>query len=70
MHPDISRQLAAERLALAGFHRQAEANVPAELRSGPRRHRLRSGLRWALAPAYARRAAAGASAATGRRSGT
>jgi len=70
MHPDISRQLAAERLALAGFHWQAEANVPAELRSGPRRHRLRSGLRWALAPAYARRAAAGASAATGRRSGT
>jgi hypothetical protein len=70
MHPDISRQLAAERLALAGFHRQAEANVPAELRSGPRRHRLRSGLRSALAPAYARRAAAGASAATGRRSGT
>ena len=68
MHPDISRQLAAERLA--GFHRQAEANVPAELRSGPRRHRLRSGLRSALAPGYARRAAAGASAATGRRSGT
>ena len=30
MHPDISRQLAAERLA--DFHRQAEANVLAELR--------------------------------------
>ena len=68
MHPDISRQLAAERLA--DFHRQAEANALAELRSGPRRHRLRSGLRSALAPAYARRAAAGAAAATGPRSGT
>ena len=68
MHPDISRRLAAERLA--DFHRQAEANVLAELRSGPCRQRLRSGLRSALAAAYARRDAAAASAGAARRSGT
>jgi hypothetical protein len=67
MHPDVSRRLAAERLA--DFHRQAEAHAVAE-RSRSRRHRLRDGLRSALAPVYARRAAAGASAATGPRSGT
>jgi hypothetical protein len=68
MHPDISRQLAAERLA--DFHRHAEAEALAAHSSGPRRRRLRSGLRSTLAPGYARRAAAGASAATGPRSGT
>jgi hypothetical protein len=68
MHPDTSRQLAAERLA--DFHRQAEAGAPAAHVTRLRRHRLRTGLRWPLASAYARRAAAGASAATGPRSGT
>jgi hypothetical protein len=65
MHPDTSRQLAAERLA--DFHRRAGAATHA---TKPRRHRLRAGLRWPLAFGYARRAAAGASAATGPRSGT
>jgi hypothetical protein len=68
MHPEASRRLAAERLP--GFHRQAEAGALAAQSSRPRRHRPRIGLRWPFAPAYARRAAAGASAATGRRSGT
>jgi hypothetical protein len=66
MHPDTSRRLAAERLA--DFHRRAEAGLGAPART--RRHRLRAGLRWPLASVYARRAAAGASAATGPRSGT
>jgi hypothetical protein len=68
MHPDTSRQLAAERLA--DFHRQAEAGAPAAHAVRPRRHRLLAGLRRRPSPAYARRAAAGASAATGPRSGT
>ena len=68
MHPDTSRRLAAERLA--DFHRLAEAGAPATHAVKPRRHRLRAGRLWPLSPAYARRAAAGASAATGRRSGT
>jgi hypothetical protein len=68
MHPETSRWLAAERLA--DFHRQAEAGALAAQSSRPRRHRLRVGLRWPFAPGYARRAAAGASAATGPRSGT
>jgi hypothetical protein len=63
MHPDTSRQLAAERLA--DLHRRAEAHAAA-----PRRHLLRARLRWPLSLAYARRAAAGASAVTGPRSGT
>jgi hypothetical protein len=68
MHPDTSRQLAAERLA--DFRRQAEAGAPAAHAVRPRRHGLRAGLRWPLSPGYARRAAADASAATGPRSGT
>jgi len=68
MHPDISRQLAAERLA--DFQRHAEAEARAAHSSGPRRRRLRSGLRSALAAAYARRDAAAASAGAARRSGT
>jgi hypothetical protein len=68
MHPDTSRQLAAERLA--DFHRQAEVGALAAHAVRPRRHRLRAGRLWPPSPAYARRAAAGASAATGRRSGT
>ena len=67
MHPDTSRLLAAERLA--DCHRRAEADALAGQRSAWRRHRLRR-VRSALAPAYARRAAAAASAATGPRSGT
>jgi hypothetical protein len=67
MHPDTSRQLAAERLA--DFHRRAEVGALAA-ESSTRRHRLRARLRWSPAPAYARRAAAGASAPTGLRSGT
>jgi hypothetical protein len=66
MHPETSRQLAAERLA--DFHRQAEADALAA-QSSPRR-RLRARLWWNAAPGYARRAAAGASAPTGPRSGT
>jgi hypothetical protein len=64
MHPDTSRRLAAERLA--DFHRRAEAAHAVR----PRRHRLRAVLRLPAASAYARRAAAGASAATEPRSGT
>jgi hypothetical protein len=62
MHPDIARQLAAERQA--DLQRDA-SSLPAHGR--PRRSRK---LRPALVLAYARRAAAGASAATGPRSGT
>jgi len=65
MHPDTSRQLAAERLA--DLHRQAEADALAAQSAGSGR---RTGLGPALVLAYARRAAAGASAATGPRSGT
>jgi hypothetical protein len=61
MHPDTSRQLAAERLA--DFHRRAEAAQVVR----PARQRLRV---LPLAAVYARRAAAGASAGTGPRSGT
>jgi hypothetical protein len=68
MHPDTSRQLAAERLA--DFHRQAEAAAPAAHAVRARRHRLRAGLPWPFAPAYARRDAAAASAGAARRSGT
>lgn len=68
MHPDTSRRLAAERLA--DFHRQAVLRAAATSSPRHRRHRLRAGLRRALAPGYARRATAGASAATGPRSGT
>ena len=68
MHPDTSRQLAAERLA--DFHRQAEAGAPVANAVRARRHRLRVGLRWPFARAYARREAAAASAGAARRSGT
>ncbi len=68
MHPDTSRQLAAERLA--DFHRQAEAGALVAHAARTRRHRLRVGLPRPSAPAYARRAAAGASAGAARRSGT
>jgi hypothetical protein len=68
MHPDTGRQLTAERLA--DFHRHAEAGALAAHAVRPRMHRLRAGLRWLPAPGYARREAAGASAATGPRSGT
>jgi hypothetical protein len=68
MHPDTSRQLAAERLA--DFHRRADALALAARRPAARRHRLRAMLGWPRSPGYARRAAAGASAATGPRSGT
>jgi hypothetical protein len=68
MHPDTSRQLAAERLA--DFRRQAEAGALAAHTVRLRRHRLRAGLRWPLSSAYARRDAAAASAGAARRSGT
>ena len=45
MHPDTSRQLAAERLA--DFHRQADALALAGRRPRARRHRLRGLLRLA-----------------------
>jgi hypothetical protein len=54
MHPDISRQLAAERLA--DFHRQADALALARRRPRARRNRLRGFLRLA-APRPSRAAA-------------
>ncbi len=54
MHPDISRQLAAARLA--DFHRQANALALAGQRPALRRHRLRWLLRLA-APRPTRAAA-------------
>jgi hypothetical protein len=55
MHPDVVRQLAAERQA--DLHREADAR--AQLVRAPRRRRFR----WSVLPRYA-------DAATGTRAGT